>query len=74
MPDCLEKQHAVIEKDESDVVFGRSKWFTTNPLNGEIVKGKIWHEGIARGLLYWKILLWEKHASLIMMVYGEEVF
>ncbi|TDN82184.1 glycosyltransferase involved in cell wall biosynthesis [Salegentibacter sp. 24] len=49
LPDCLEKQLYIIEQDETDVVFGRSRWFKNDPITGEILQGKLWHDGIANG-------------------------
>lgn len=49
LPDCLEKQFLAIEQDRTDVVFGRSRWFKNDPITGEIIQGKLWHEGTAKG-------------------------
>lgn len=49
LPDCLEKQLFIIEQDKSDVVFGRSRWFKNDPSTGDIIQGKLWHDGVGKG-------------------------
>lgn len=47
-PDCLEKQLEVISKDNADVVFCRSKFFSENLTTGKIELGNLWNQGFQK--------------------------